>query len=308
MREISAENDELHSPWIIPLLVNLLYDPSAEISTAAINFLMKKCESHRNVKILIECKPDLENIREDCRQLFLHLLALPEGLNYLIEIGFAENELERWTQHFNEQYVAKVENIIAIRNAGRSFHQNIDCLDQEWPVHFFAELVKTKQGAEYLFKTKKMDNLVKSLDEFLITERNDTKNLLLIKSILWAIGNVATSSHGVQLLQEFDVLKRIVQIGTESQIFSIKGYLKHSIRRTCFYVLNLFARTEVGSYLLKDIGWSTVNRLESSTGPCIALPDDLIGFFRIEKWHYCSNDTVPPTLSLSDNVEKVLFL
>ena len=103
-----------------------------------------------------------------------------------------------------------------------------------------------------------------------------------LKSVLWAVGTIGSTPHGLPFLEDEHIIGNIVEIAEQSDIISVKG--------TCYFVLGLIASTEAGIAVLEKFGWqSTVSTLGQPLGIC--LPKNLNKFVHISEWEtYTSQD------------------
>jgi len=63
------------------------------------------------------------------------------------------------------------------------------------PTHFYGELVKTKQGADYLRRSK-------HLEQFKADILSKETVMLKKRAALWAVGHIGSSDHGIKLVLE----------------------------------------------------------------------------------------------------------
>ncbi len=147
------------------------------------------------------------------------------------------------------------------------------------PPHFYRELTRTVEGCQLLRDSGHFDAFVANIrDKW--GEHEDSETMLKLKGSLWAVGNVGSMELGASFLEETDVVGRIVQIATSSEVMTIRG--------TAFFVLGLISRSLHGMEILTEHNWTAAtDHLGRSLGYC--LPPYLQDLFLME-----SQNAFPP--------------
>lgn len=162
------------------------------------------------------------------------------------------------------------------------------------PPHLYGELAKTNQGCQILHESG-------HIPEFISCLRDAASVPLEKRAALWALGHVAATSRGYDLIYHYahDVLDMIVKLATDSPIVSLRG--------TCFFVLALVARSSAGRRNLSRLGWDTA----SDMGCSISVPQNCQSLFVWPEPPLSGASsavckvTVPPTSHLQALLNKV---
>ncbi|KAF1332164.1 Protein required for meiosis, partial [Globisporangium splendens] len=130
------------------------------------------------------------------------------------------------------------------------------------PPHLYGELGKTSAGCQILHNSG-------HIPEFIACLRDSASVPLEKRAALWALGHIAATSRGYDLIQHYahDVLDMIVKLTTDSPLVSIRG--------TCFFVLGLISRSTSGRRDLSQLGWDAANVSQSS----ISVPQNSNSLF-----------------------------
>ncbi|TMW68659.1 hypothetical protein Poli38472_006127 [Pythium oligandrum] len=147
------------------------------------------------------------------------------------------------------------------------------------PPHLYGELAKTPQGCQILHDSG-------HIPEFISCLRDAASVPLEKRAALWALGHVAATSRGYDLIHHYahDVLDLIVKLAIDSPLVSIRG--------TCFFVLGLISRSSAGRRNLSRLGWDTARDSQCS----ISIPQNCNTLFTWPK---------PPASGASSAVCKV---
>lgn len=130
------------------------------------------------------------------------------------------------------------------------------------PPHLYGELAKTSYGCQILHSSG-------HIPEYIACLRDAASVPLEKRAALWALGHVAATARGYELIQHYatDVLDVIVKLATDSPLVSIRG--------TCFFVLGLVARSAQGRRNLLRLGWDAPHDSRVS----IAVPQNCNSLF-----------------------------
>ncbi|DBA03145.1 TPA: hypothetical protein N0F65_003865 [Lagenidium giganteum] len=130
------------------------------------------------------------------------------------------------------------------------------------PPHLYGELAKTSYGCQILHSSG-------HIPEFIACLRDAASVPLEKRAALWALGHVAATSRGYDLIHHYahDVLDMIVKLATDSPLVSIRG--------TCFFVLGLISRSAAGRRSLSRLGWDSPRDSRVS----ISVPQDCNSLF-----------------------------
>lgn len=103
-----------------------------------------------------------------------------------------------------------------------NIYKYIFILNSEIPPHFYGELIKSKEGSDFLRKKGHFKEFANYIRKYGMKNLN-RKKLLKLKSILWAVGNIGSSKSGITFLLEEDIIKNIVEIAEKSKVLTLKG-------------------------------------------------------------------------------------
>ncbi|KAF9918100.1 hypothetical protein BX616_010197 [Lobosporangium transversale] len=284
--------------WGIRLLCTQLCDPSLEVCYMAVKVLDEACAQRKNLDLLIRLRPNLDHLGEAGNPLLLRFLSTSKGFRYLNDMSYIEGQMDDWFMFANRQYMIQTEVKLArameiqrfnpFSEDGRFENEaelQITHAKQVITPHFYGELTRTDEGCELLRKRGHFAVYARFIREH-CAEFKDSTIISELKSILWAVGNIGSTTRGLPFLEEEDLIKYIVGMAERSKVLSLKG--------TCFYVLGLMCKTTQGIEILEDYGWQGImHRDRMPRGLC--LPKDLDRFLEVPRWdHY--REVVPKVL------------
>ncbi|EGG07719.1 uncharacterized protein MELLADRAFT_48033 [Melampsora larici-populina 98AG31] len=266
--------------WLIKLLITQLYDPSPEVCGLAVEILEEVCTGSIEVlETVVNMRPALENLGEVGAPLLLRFLSTSVGAKYLKEIDWTEREMDEWYRERNRDYVIQLEMYLSkVLNADGTRDEEdeelIASADGTPPPHFYGELVKTEEGRELLRSKGHFQTFLDTIRKHGL-EETDLEVITELKTALWAVGNIGSSTGGLTFLEPEGVIDEIAGIAETSNVFSVRG--------TCCYILGLISSTLEGSELLSDSGWKSVQTpLGTLTGICV--PERLNEFIVNPTW------------------------
>ncbi|KAG0211245.1 hypothetical protein BGX33_004424 [Mortierella sp. NVP41] len=290
------------SDWGIRLLYTQLCDPSADVSHMAVRALDDACSHQKNLNLLIRLRPNLDHLGDAGSPLLLRFLSTSKGFQHLHDISYIEGEMDEWFMFSNRQYMIQTEVKLAkamelqrynpFSEDGKFENEaelQLARAKQVLGSHFYGELTKTEEGCELLRAKGHFSDYARYIREH-CAESKDPNIIGELKSILWAVGNIGSTSGGLPFLEDEDLIKYIVGMAERSKVLSIKG--------TCFYVLGLLCKTTQGVEILEDYGWQGILHLDR-TPRGLCLPKDLDRFLEVPRWTMFKEDTHKLVLSLS---------
>ncbi|CAJ1070974.1 rapamycin-insensitive companion of mTOR-like [Xyrichtys novacula] len=273
LRVLLRAGVEFFSNWGMELLVTQLYDRNKTVSMEALDILDEACEDKTNLHALTEMKPALSHLGDKGVLLLLRFLSIPKGFSYLSERGYISAEMDRWQKEFNLKYVDLIEE--QLNEALTTYRKPVNGEDYVrrsnqrsqrphvyLPVHLYGQLVHDKSGCQLL----QAQNIVPDLSFTIRSPVLDRwEGIKQLKAALWALGNIGSSTWGLNLLQEEGVIPDIVDLAHSCEVLSIRG--------TCLYVLGLLGQTRQGCDLLKQQGWDSVRHSRRTLWPVV--PEEL---------------------------------
>uniref|UniRef100_A0A060T596 ARAD1C10274p n=1 Tax=Blastobotrys adeninivorans TaxID=409370 RepID=A0A060T596_BLAAD len=265
--------------WAVELLVTQLYDTEVEICKLAIDVIEEFCGIPENLEHFIGLQPSLDHLGDVATPLLLRFLSSSVGFRYLKELDYVYTEMDNWFHGQNENYVVQIEEYLESANMSWSpsstkwgVGANVDKENDppaSAPRHFYGELTLTDEGCQLLKSRGHFGMFVQFLHDHK-NECEDPEIILKLKGCLWAIGNVGRNPKGAPFLEDCEVIRDIVDITQQSEIFSLKG--------TAFFALGLISSTEEGMEILDEYQWDSVYKMMlQPKGIC--LPRDLSSLF-----------------------------
>ncbi|KAL4617283.1 rapamycin-insensitive companion of mTOR-like isoform X2 [Arapaima gigas] len=273
LRVLLRANVEFFSSWGIELLVTQLHDRNKAISTEALDILDEACDEKANLHALIQMKPALAHLGDPGLLLLLRFLSIPKGFSYLNQRGYVIRQLEKWQQEYNLKYVDLIEQQLnealttyrklCDKDYIRQNKQRFQRPNVYLPVHLYAELVHDKTGCHLLETQNVIPDLSYTVRSPVLDKWEGIKQL---KAALWALGNIGSSTWGLNLLQEENVIPDILALAQQCEVLSIRG--------TCLYVLGLISSTKQGCNMLKQHGWDAVRHPRNQLWPLVLDEED----------------------------------
>ncbi|XP_060081851.1 uncharacterized protein LOC132561136 [Ylistrum balloti] len=244
------------STWGMELLTTQLYDQSRSISLAALGVMEEACEVDTCLNSLIKLRPSCLHLGEKGRLLTCRFMSTPRGFRALMDANYISNELEIWAKTFDTKYVSIVEELLneALTTYEKTFEGSFSrrssrkrpSKDAFLPVHLYGQLTQTKDGFQLLRQQEYVEEYFQCIRcQELMTDEDNVK----LKTALWAVGHIGSSTWGVGWLDEERLFPEIIRLAEECGVFSIRG--------TAFYVLGLLASTREGAELLTQLGWES---------------------------------------------------
>lgn len=245
--------------WLLEPLSNLLKDQSIRVSSSALTILNEVCDEKSNMEALVKLKPDFSTLGDSERLILSIYAGCEAGFEYLESNGCIAQLFEYWIAVLCGKYVKMVEHVLnesmtyhfkSVENSyGRRSERNNSMKVASLPSHLFGQLVKHEKGFRFLQKHPFINNFVQCIKSGLQVMDNELE-IHNLKAALWAVGHVATSELGLQLLKDSNVFADIVSMAASHTILSIRG--------TCYYVLGLISSTPDVCTTLRLLGWLVV--------------------------------------------------
>jgi len=275
---IKTSSSSSNNEWQISLLVSQLYDPSPEVNHLALTILYRICsEDEETLEIVVRLQPIFEHLEQrhpkEINDLLTLFLSSPSGVDYLNEIDWIEEELQEWYEIKNYRYMIELE-----LNLARAFQQvpleeeeelPNSFFDGTPPIHFYGELVKTRQGCQILQDSNHFSQFCEMIRQCQQVDHTSYEPEFIreLKSVLWVIGHVgSSSSEGLNFLEQEFILPDLVELACTCPVYSLRG--------TAVYVLGMLSCTVEGVEMLEELGWESI--VKPLTGPTgLSIPINL---------------------------------
>ncbi|KAI4461162.1 cytosolic regulator pianissimo [Holotrichia oblita] len=242
--------------WGIKLLATQLQDKSRTIYLSALSTLHEACEIPACLENLVKLNPDLLHLGEKGIFLLIRFLSVPIGFTLLDKNEFLVNEIVRWDKGLNFRYVKMVEGEISdaltLHQRGEdgrydkrsSSIRSTTRKEIFLPPHIYGQLSKHEEGFQMLLDHGSIDKFLQHIESGHCETEDDILN---IKSSLWAVGHLGSSSMGSDLLSTRNALALMVHLAENCDVYSV--------RATAFYSLGLVASTKNGADSLFKLHW-----------------------------------------------------
>lgn len=99
------------------------------------------------------------------------------------------------------------------------------------PTHFYGELAKTKQGADFLRQSKHIEYFKRDIN-------SKETHMQVRRAALWAIGHIGSSENGIKLILEQELVQPLIKVAENSEYLSLRG--------TCIYIIGMLSNTTIG--------------------------------------------------------------
>lgn len=203
---------------------------------------------------MVSIWPDFTSAGDSGKLLMTRYYSIPRGLNN--PKARIQHEIEYWLNGYNKRYVLLIEADIHAtltlhtRNldgtySRRSCSSTTNMNPPNLLPHLYGQLTQTTQGIENLLK---FGNLPRIYEVLALQKCSDETDCLNLKAALWALGHIATSTEGVELLNDpaSHIYEKIINLAKNSEVYSI--------RATALHVLGLIGSTKAGANLLFKYG------------------------------------------------------
>ena len=243
--------------FVLHLLIEQLNDPNLTIVVKCTDLLLLMLKSTKYIDIFINYKPNLNSIRIN-KQLLYTCLTTAVGFEYLE--SFLNDELRVFVTVMNTKYMI---NYDAYRTSKllNMHHNTVDAFKQckfdkeikleinnlEMP-HLFYYICQTKEGYAYLSCSSEFEQMVQYLSSQHYNKHSSYKTTTIINGILVAFGYLGMSVHGLECLEDYNLINVITNLAQNSHCISI--------RATCFHCLTMIGTHPKGQERLKQFKWN----------------------------------------------------
>lgn len=255
--------------WGLDLLVAQMYDENKIIAMTSINILHELCYDPVYLESLVSTRPSLLHLGDKGHLLLIRFLSTTAGFTFLSDANFVQNELENWEKRYNYRYVGLIEGdlhdsvTLHQRNEDGKYTRRLTNAKHKWKdvfiyPHLYGELSQHEKGFQALIQNGHIFKMMQCVQNgFCCTDAE----ILELKSSLWGLSNSGTSSLGLQLLEQENIIQTIVNIAQACQVLSI--------RATAFYCVCLISTTIGGANALAKHGWYSVRHNRNEKWPVI---------------------------------------
>ncbi|XP_061180915.1 rapamycin-insensitive companion of mTOR-like [Saccostrea echinata] len=263
------------STWGMELLVNQLYDQSNQVAQAALHVLEEACDVQPCLSSVIKLRPQCLHLGERGVLLLCRFMSTSKGFKMLSDANFIHNEVQKWEKTYNVRYIHIVEDLLneALTTYEKTYEGSFtrrssrkrSNKDAYVPVHLYGQLTQHKEGFNLLQQQECIGEFFKCIK---CLELHSDEDVLKMKTALWAVGHIGTSTWGVNWLEEERLLPEIIKLAEECGVFSIRG--------TAFYVLGLLTSTREGAEYLTQLGWESCWHTREDRWPVVEDRTELL--------------------------------
>ena len=139
------------------------------------------------------------------------------------------------------------------------------------PTHFYGELAKTKQGADFLRRSKHLEHFKKDI-------MSKETNLMAKRAALWACGHIGSSENGIKLILEQELVQPLIKLAETAEFLSLRG--------TCIYIIGMLSNTQIGRQSIQKHGW-ICSKTKGITAVC--LPREPKTIFSVAPYKFEGN-------------------
>ncbi|CAH2075234.1 unnamed protein product, partial [Iphiclides podalirius] len=273
--------------WLLQMLVGQVKDESKKVVKCALSILEEaysvpafleklmtikdtfgqNCRLDRNVD---PSTLDFSVVGDRCYLLWLGLeIAATAQSTDSKSIAFLKKHLDFWTKSYNYRYVRLVEAGVheALTLCDGARRPRAARRSARPPPHMLAALAALAAPARALLAAALPAHYKVLQGKKCATEQE----IVELKASLWAVGNAALTSQGLQQLMglsggylEESVPVHVVRLAKHCPVYAV--------RATAFYALGLIGSTYEGANLLADLGWLCVRHTRQDQFPII--PDE----------------------------------
>lgn len=226
------------NPWVVRMLVDQLYDPSAAVAKKALAVLLDVSDDAVALELIVAQHPALLHFGDAGVELLTRFLTLSTGFCFLNSRNFISDELYGWRRHKAKDYARRVEDLLVLSLTNHSKLQQQECHSEsniplvnsldaakigqlQIPIHFYGELCRLPEGAALLEKDMVVDELCGIVRRAHTVDGSGGK-LLALKAALWSLGHIGSTVYGMRLLPP-DFMEIVVDLTTTAPMFSIVG-------------------------------------------------------------------------------------
>jgi len=181
------------------------------------------------------------------------------GGTYPADVSQLDQILELWDTTYNIKYtqlqeVSLSESLTQHRKDergryGRRSSSAVKVQDVFVYPHLYGSLVQHKGGLNKVLSHPHLNALI---DVVKSGQEESSKDILTLKSAVWALCHVGSSHGGLCHLLATDALQAVIELAEKSTVYTIRG--------TCFMALSIIASTYSGAMALRTFGWESVYR------------------------------------------------
>lgn len=267
-------------------LITLIYDPHYDIVRKAIDYLYDYFIVNRNeqaLNYLVNFRPSLKILLdfENGNLLILNFLKTPEGFKYLYDNDYINSNFERITKKRQDfLYLQQIETAVDCL-----MFPYFSTLDSNYKLnrHFFYYLLSTEEGFNYFNNDRGyLDLIIREVgifikrlnllegefhrhsETFFDKDLEEEEEVLLINTLkhhLWVIGEIASSKHGILLLDpvysanlknQNHIIETIIKLFYKSSHWQLRG--------CALFQLGKISSTIEGLEILDELNWSSLNK------------------------------------------------
>lgn len=285
------ENNDLKD-HLINLLVRQLYDLSQKVVAIADQILYEYFVNNdiQHNQTLQQCiSKCIDQLVFIGSPILFELLGSSIGFKKLNDIEYISTQRLDWINSKNEEYVEKIEDFLMkeMKNSNRK------PILKTLPIHFYESLSKTEEGISLIQVNGDIDMFAMVIRKFIEGGMPKSINEGKLKGCLWACGFIGSTTLGINLFEQYSIIKDMIEICYRCSDTNIKF--------TTFFVIGLISKTLEGCEILDELGWDC-NITISNIPTGISIPNNIKSFLTYpEKYNQCRDD-VEELITITDNM------
>ncbi|CAG9772448.1 unnamed protein product [Ceutorhynchus assimilis] len=277
--------------WAVRLLCKQLEDEFSKVRLSALAILQEACELPDCLETLTDLQINLAKLGEKGEMVAVKLLSTEKGYKKLGEDKVLA-AIAKWVTTMNYRYTKIVEGEISDcltlhqkNEDGKYDDQHTSNLsgtrsnyrkDIILPPHLYGQLNQYAEGFQKLTANGSITALIELIHK---GNCSNDKEILQLKSALWAVGHLSTSNIGFVYLNSLEFVGSMIRIATKCPVYGV--------RSTAFYALGLVATTTIGSDELYLNGWLSTRHNRHKNWPVLQeelLDEMYVSYFANSKW------------------------
>lgn len=239
--------------YVMDMLTRQLYDLSPNVVAAADQALYDCMMAEEcSQEMIFSLKTSLKQMVFIRSPLLFELLGTPYGFQLLNDINFVEAERKSWLEFKNKDYVSYIEGFLTTDEyATSTYASHKKHQIKRLPQHFYGSLAKTEDGIALISRGGDLLTFINTIKKYtsdLDAQKSENADQALeVKSALWCAGYIGSTTLGIGLLDNYEVVEEIIKVAYQAS--------ETMVRFTAFFALGLMSKTREGCEILDEMGW-----------------------------------------------------